>query len=328
MANLHSGIESEVLIAPQGAFDTISDGAADVWKVSVLNCNIAGLQPHIVNNSLGGDRNSRDPAKGRITADGSLSILMTPQVAPLIWYWILGSGATTGASDPFTQTNKTLSGGLPWITIETFLNTDTPHYKQVVGAMVERAVIKVVDAGFVQADLTVAGGYTILDEASFLSSVVYDATTDPPFKAVEDLAAADVLMGGSAIADVMEWTLTIDNKLKKDNYVPGGSGRRIGITAGRQEAKWAINAFFRDRVLYDYARGTTPKSISLKWAASASRSLQLTTSRVFLTGNDPDARDDGPYMLPIEGDCSKDSSDGTQIKAITKNDMTGYGIWF
>lgn len=316
------GIDSYVLFAPQSLQTTLATDGDKARKIAIVSHSVKGDQPFVENPSIGGDSNSRDAALGKIAADGTISLLITPKNAPLIFAKaIQGSIVTTGASDPRTHTAKTVAGQVTPYTIETYEPLDTVQYHRVKTGMVNTASFGVNADGFLQVDL----GIMALDtnyatSSTFASGTPLDWTTDIPYDHVGHLAAADVKLNGSAIATVTSWRCNINNNLSR-HYVTGGAGAGRWIVRKRQTVEWDLELLFEDLTVRTLATAGTYVAVDLKWAQSVSRSFEVITPRTRLQRSDATPENDDALMLKIKARASKDSTEGTQLKTISLNDQ-------
>jgi hypothetical protein len=139
-------------------------------------------------------------------------------------------------------------------------------------------------------DIDAAG----LTTATSLATPSYSASGS-----VFHFAQGAVTLDGSAVANIKEFTLSVDNVLKTDRYNLGTAGAKAEQTInGFRKISGTIKAEFTDTALLAKFLADTTAALSLTLTASASEVLQITVSAVKFDGNAPQVS--GPEVIDID----------------------------
>lgn len=145
----------------------------------------------------------------------------------------------------------------------------------------------------------IATGTFELDGAGF---TIGTALATPSYSlngSVFHFAQGAITLDGSAIANIKNFNLNVDNVLKTDRYNFGAAGAKAEQTNnGFRKITGSVTAEFTDTALLTKFLADTAAAISLTLTASASEVLQITLSAVKFDGDAPQVS--GPEVIDVE----------------------------
>lgn len=179
----------------------------------------------------------------------------------------LGSGTIKKVTAVGTTVAHTLKAGgnLPSYSIEKgFLDIATPQYFLYKGCKVSKLGFSIGSSGLIELSSDWMGASETVGTSSFETGTTLDSG-----KASFDnlgIAAADVKLGGSAIASILSIdSISLENTLDGDTFVVGGGGARGAINAGVYKVTGNIKAMFEDvATYYTLAKNLTETSLDIK----------------------------------------------------------------
>lgn len=114
-----------------------------------------------------------------------------------------------------------------------------------------------------------------------------------------NFAQGAITVDGSAVANIKDFTLTVDNVLKTDRYNFGAAGAKAEQTInGFRKVTGSVTAEFTDTTLLTKFLADTAAALSLTFTASGTEALQITLSAVKFDGNAPAVA--GPEVIDVE----------------------------
>ena len=138
-----------------------------------------------------------------------------------------------------------------------------------------------------------------VDAAGLVTST---SLTTPSYSlngSVFHFAQGAVTVDGSAVANIKEFNLTVDNTLKNDRYNLGSSGAKAEqVINGFRKISGSVTAEFTDTTLLAKFLADTTTALSLTLTASGTESIQITVSAVKFDGNAPAVA--GPETVDVE----------------------------
>lgn len=116
---------------------------------------------------------------------------------------------------------------------------------------------------------------------------------------VFQFAQGGITVDGSSVANIKEFTLSVDNVLKTDRYNFGSSGAKAEQTInGFRKITGSVTAEFTDTTLLTKFLNDTATALSLTFTASGTEALQITVSAVKFDGNMPAVS--GPEVIDVQ----------------------------
>lgn len=119
--------------------------------------------------------------------------------------------------------------------------------------------------------------------------------------------ATALATGGTAVANITDWSLSIDNKLDDGGFTLGGGGKRgRRQVVGLGEVKGKITAEYTDNTLRDAYLNQTPLAMVLTFASSVAitagvfPTIQIVIPLVKLEGDLPNANGGKPITQSID----------------------------
>lgn len=284
------GANTRVITAVETAYKT----------VPVLTANAGGIVIPFVSETLQksqsltdskvilDSRNSRKPARGNYETGGDLATELNPQMYALLSYalgnvttvdslaaTITPNSATIG-TPPYSHTFKI--GSLPSFCLEKkFVDLETPKFHQYTGCKVSKMSLEVKTDGLIDVSLGIMGAdMTIASDSMSKSGTNQNGFDLPyihkPFESFE-LLAADLKIGGTAVAYVSSFTLDLEQNLDGSVYAVGGSGGRKALPAGVIKVSGKISCLFSDTA------GADSNALITDAIAGTEKSIDLTFTR-------------------------------------------------
>lgn len=294
-------------------------------------------------------RNASKVARGNYEVSGDLKTELSPHLYALIAY-AMGSRATVdSAGSPATITENVITvgtapythtfkiGNLPSFALEKKFSTlSTPKYYQFLGCRASKLSIDINSDGLVDMTLGVMGADLTISSNSMGKNSGQDdydiEYSHVPFESFE-LAAANVKIGGVAVAYISKISLSIENNLDGNLYVIGGAGLRQELPDGIVKVSGKITALFGDttgadsQALITAALAGTESAIDLKFrrgsgseGSAGNESLRIVIPELIFTVNTPQVT--GPTGIMLDMDFTgyyENSSDATTLMIVLMN---------
>lgn len=144
----------------------------------------------------------------------------------------------------------------------------------------------------------IATGRFTVDGASFTTGTALATASYPTGNGVFHFAQGSITVDGSAVANIKDFTLTVDNVLKTDRYNLGSSGVKAEqLINGFRKITGSITAEFTDTTLLTKFLNDTSASIVLSFAGASSSALTITVSAAKFDGEAPQVG--GPEVIDI-----------------------------
>lgn len=141
------------------------------------------------------------------------------------------------------------------------------------------------------------------------------ATTTPVMNAVDNVSLINE--GGAAFADVMGIDLTVENNLRQQSALANLSS--VGVGRGRCVVTGTIEAYFRNRTLYDKAKNAAASSLSFTLTDSAGNAYGITIPKLKYTGREVTVGgNDQDIMVRLPFQSIRDAATDASIQ-ITRN---------
>lgn len=207
-------------------------------------------------------RNPQAPARGNMDVAGDISFELSPQYGRLFKH-IFGSYGVVGGAAPYTHTYKI--GALPvGMCIEKqFTDLATAKYALYNGCKVESFKLAGKTEGQIDCSVSLKGAKETLGAATMDATATDNGHT--PFDAFE----GDIKQGGTSVATITEYDLTITNSLDGNTFAVGGAGVRRALREGLAQVTGNIKCLFEDTVLYALALANTETTLALHFTKGA-----------------------------------------------------------
>lgn len=143
----------------------------------------------------------------------------------------------------------------------------------------------------------IATGRFSVDGASFttataLATASYSSTTN-----LFHFAQSAITVDGTAVANIKDFTLTVDNVIKSDRYNLGSAGTKANqVNNGFRKITGTVTAEFTDTTLLAKFLADTSAALSLSFT-SGSDALSITVSAVKFDGEAPQVA--GPEVIDV-----------------------------
>lgn len=284
-----SGIGSQLGIASEGTYNTLATATRFYEFTSEslnLNKNIAvgmGLRS-------GGQlprTQRRVVTTSDVTGDFSLD-LPTNGLGLLLSHAMGTSPSKVGGSFTFTLGDVAGKSFTTQVGVPQYGGTVTP--KTVGGCKVSSFELAVSNAGMATGKFSIDGAS--LTTATALATASYSATSN-----LFHFANSAITVDGSAVANIKDFTLTVDNTLKADRYNLGASGiKSAQVINGFRKISGTVTAEFTDTVLLAKFLADSAASLALSFT-SGSDGLSITVSSVKFDGSAPQVN--GPEVIDV-----------------------------
>lgn len=311
MADPAFGAKSAVVVDFETAWGT-AKGSPAGKKIGVISNSLAASQELIDNPTLRGDYNAVDPFNGRKSASGDIALVPTLEFLPFLQKWLTGTLAESGTGPDYVLTSKLGTTTPPSAVVETSFDIGgVARYSRTTGARLSRVSLPFAVDGPLQATLGVMGKDTTIETTAYDASP--DDWSDSAYLENLLLAAADVKIGGSAVAFVQSGQLDIDTALFGDDYRVGGGGARGSLVPGRHRIGGSLRLVLDSAAVLSLFGGAAT-SLSLKWTSAAARYGMITLPRIILQKTTPTLPGDGPIVIDTQFRAVYDSVSGTSLE--------------
>jgi len=321
MSEPANGNNTVILLARETVWGVENASPAPFQLLIEAGGGVIGDQTLIANELLGADPNPRDAVVGKQSASGDFVFYPNVKSAPYLAEFMLGTRNTTG-SGTYTHKSKLVAGSMPSWTTDEKLDMSTPKYLRGLGFRVDKATVEFASEGFLKWKCAMLGKGTTW-QAAQLAGTPVDATSGAGLEFFDNLmlAAADVKLNGSAIAQIVSGSIEINHNHFPDHYVAGGGGVRRSLPRRRATVNGKISTFLEDDTVHALAVAGTYVALDLKWTHD-STTIQILVPRVRLKVTDPKIAN-GPLQMDFEFMGSKDTSEATAVEIITVNTIAG-----
>ena len=222
-------------------------------------------------------------------ATGDITLDLPTKGLGLLLAHAMGSFPTkTGGSFTFTLGDIYTKSFTSQVGVPQYGGTVTP--KTIGGCKISSFELGVSNAG-------IATGRFSVDGASFttgtsLATASYSSTTN-----LFHFAQGAVTVDGSSVANIKDFTLTVDNVIKSDRYNLGAAGVKAEqVINGFRKVSGSITAEFTDTVLLTKFLADTSTGLALTFT-SGSDVLSITASAVKFDGEAPQVG--GPEVIDV-----------------------------
>ena len=148
------------------------------------------------------------------------------------------------------------------------------------------------------AQSAIATGRFTVDGASFTTGTALATASFPANNSVFHFAQGAITVDGAAVANIKDFTLTVDNVLKTDRYNLGSAGVKAEqVINGFRAISGSITAEFTDTTLLSKFLADTSAAIALTFTGTSSSSLSITLSAVKFDGEAPQVA--GPEVIDV-----------------------------
>lgn len=148
------------------------------------------------------------------------------------------------------------------------------------------------------AQSAIATGRFTVDGASFTTGTSLATASFPANNSVFHFAQGSITVDGTAVANIKDFTLTVDNVLKTDRYNLGSAGiKSEQVINGFRAVSGAITAEFTDTTLLTKFLADTSAALVLSFAGTGSSVLSITLPAVKFDGEAPQVG--GPETIDI-----------------------------
>lgn len=292
-------------------------------------------------------RDSRKPARGNYETGGDLSTELNAQMFALLKYAIGGSTTVDSLSatiapnnasvgtPPYTHTFKI--GSIPSFVLEKkFTDLTTPKFHQYTGCKISRLSMDVKTDGLVDMRAGIMGADMIVAANSMAKSGAdqngFDlAYIHKPFESFE-LLAADLKIGGSAVAYISSLNINLENNTDGSVYIVGGTGSRKEMPAGIIKLSGKISCLFSDTAgadssaLITDAVAGTERSIDITFTRGSgagtvgNEKLRIVLPEILLAVNTPPINGYGGLFVEFDYTAFyENSSEATTLMAVLTN---------
>lgn len=335
-AVIKTAIESTYKTVPS-SFDANVTAIIQAMTDESVNMNENQHESKMIKSNRTGSR----AARGRFDVGGAFNFDLTPHFYALLAYTFgsrstldslsapITENATGVGTAPYTHTFKV--GTLPSFTYEKgFPDLGTPKYFQYSGSRVNSIGMNFPDEGFITCNLDIVSSLETIAGTS-MSPTYTSSYPVKPFDGLEMLAA-DIKVGGSAVAYLTNLSIRVDNNLSRDLYILGGLGIRKGLPAGVVRVTGTCTAFLDDTTgadtvaLLSAIANNTETSIDIKLTRGTglggvdNESIQFKMDELTFRRTAPQISGPTGIMIPLAFTAYYDNdADASDIQVILKN---------
>ena len=144
----------------------------------------------------------------------------------------------------------------------------------------------------------IATGRFTIDGASFTTGTALATASFPAANDIFNFAQGSITIDGSAVANVKDFTLTVDNMLKTDRYNLGAAGiKSEQLINGFRAITGSMTVEFTNTTLLTKFLADTSAAVVLSFAGTSSSALSITLPAVKFDGEAPQVA--GPEVIDI-----------------------------
>jgi hypothetical protein len=306
---------------------TVLLGAYNAHQIGVVQETILPTQDLLDNPTLRGDFNAPDPTFGKKAAAGSLIVIPNQQLLPLFFRQIVGEqGEVTTGAGPYTHTAK-LGAYLPLsFKIEKQMNIGgSMRYMLAKGARINQMTIPLDSVGLTQWSLDMMAADVAVNTTSLFTTSTDWRSLGTPQDFLQ-FAAADVKIGGSAVAYIKKGSIQIGLNLAADDYRAGAGGARGSLTPQQAKISGTLTLVLDSTAVLTLLTAGTASALSLKWTMGGGHSFELDLDRIFIMKTAAAIKDGGPVEVDATFRGVYDVTNVTSFRAIIINDqvLTAY----
>jgi len=226
------------------------------------------------------------------THDASGDIMLDlPTKGGLGYLLSYAMGGTVQASGTYTLGDVYGHSFTTQIGVPQYGGTVTP--KTISGCKVSSWELSVANGG-------IATGKFTIDGAGFTTATSLATPSYPAGASVFHFAQGAVTVDGTAVANVKDFTLTVDNVIKNDRYNLGASGVKAEqLINGFRIITGKATVEFTDATLVNKYINDTETALALTFSGQNSSSLSITVSAVKLDADTPNVQGPGVIDLAV-----------------------------
>lgn len=223
-------------------------------------------------------------------ASGEINLDLPTSGLGLLLAHAMGSFPTkVGSAFTFTLGDVYGKSFTSQVGVPQYNGTVTP--KTLGGCKISNFELAVSNAGLATGKFGVDGASITTGTA--LATASYSASTS-----LFNFAQGAITVDGSPVANIKDFSLTVDNTLKNDRYNLGSAGIKAEqLINGFRAVKGKITAEFTDTTLLAKYLADTTLSLNLTFTGPSSTALSITVSAVKLDGEVPQVG--GPGVIDI-----------------------------
>lgn len=197
-------------------------------------------------------------------------------------------GGTVQTSGTYTLGDVYSNSFTAQVGVPQYGGTVTP--KTISGCKISSWELAVTNAG-------IATGRFTIDGASFTTGTSLATASYPSGNSVFHFAQGAVTVDGTAVANIKDFSINVDNTLKTDRYNLGASGiKSTQVINGFRKITGSITAEFTDTTLLTKYLADTTLALGITFTSGAA-SLSITASAVKLDGEAPQVG--GPEVIDV-----------------------------
>jgi len=197
-------------------------------------------------------------------------------------------GGTIQTSGTYTLGDVYANSFTAQVGVPQYGGTVTP--KTISGCKISSFELGVTNAG-------IATGRFTVDGASFTTGTSLATASYPSGNGVFHFAQGAITVDGSAVANIKDFNITVDNVLKNDRYNLGSSGiKSTQVINGFRKITGAVTAEFTDTTLLTKFLADTSAALAITFTSGAA-SLSITASAVKFDGEAPQVA--GPEVIDV-----------------------------
>lgn len=197
-------------------------------------------------------------------------------------------GGTIQTSGTYTLGDVYSNSFTAQVGVPQYGGTITP--KTISGCKISSWELAVSNAG-------IATGRFSIDGASFTTGTSLATASYPSGNGVFHFAQGAVTVDGSAVANIKDFSINVDNTLKTDRFNLGASGiKATQVINGFRKITGSITAEFTDTTLLTKYLADTTLALAITFTSGAA-SLSITASAVKLDGEAPQVA--GPEVIDV-----------------------------
>lgn len=320
MAKQARGYRAQMVMGFEQAYGEIPPDATG-WSMPFNTESLVISRPKNTAATLRGTRNPAEPFDGNTDVSGDIVVPVDANSFGLWLKALFGTpvSAPVPDSDPAVYAHTFRTGEeLLSFWLEERIATDNPFWKRSTGVKVNSMNIQVGGDGELTATVNCMGSRQSNEDTASVPS-----PGDLGLNRLSNFMAT-LKVDGAEVADVVTFSMQLQNGLDGDNYTLGKGGIRGDLPEGLLSVSGSMEVLLKDNVFYLKALDATPLAFELlvEKADGASLSFSLPESQLEVSGPTVE----GPAGMRVTWNYQSYSSnaDDSVVTAVLRNTITGY----
>ena len=271
------GYRGQMLMGPETTFGELP-AAPKGWKIPFNTEALVISRNKNTVATLRGTRNPAEPFDGNTSVDGDLVVPVDTTTFG-VWLMMLFGKPVSAAEQSLYKHTFSAGEELPSFWAEVLIATQTPLHKRSTGCKINTFALEAGGDGELVATLGLMAAKQTHEATAAVSAPVA-----LPFNRLANFEAT-LKVDGQPTANVMNFSLSMENGLDGDVRLLGGQGFRADLPEGLMGLSGTMEALVTDNDFYTKALASTPLALELAFIkGTESLTIKLPQVQLQVTG--------------------------------------------